>query len=172
MWLSLQEKPQQAVVQNSNEAERAEYVAHDLTRVVYGEDGNKIQTLSAKKMTYYESESRAEFVSPLLVLEAKDSNSKGKWRISANSGTLFDNEKLLLEQKVNAVNLIESDYIDRITSEYFRINIKDSTMHTEQPVQMFGDGLKITGSGLVADLNQEKIDLITHAQTKYLRNNP
>lgn len=165
MWLSLKDKPKNQQTKNTAQQEKAEYVAKDLNRIVFDKNGRRVQTLSAKKMTYFEAESRAEFESPLLVLESKEN--KGKWRISADSGTLYENDRLLLEQKVNAVNLTEADYIDRITSEFFRVNIKDSTMETEQPVQLFGDGLEIIGSGLFADLNQEKIDLIKHAKTIY-----
>lgn len=165
MWLSLKDKREQATANQSSQQEKAEYVAHDLTRTVFDQDGRKIQTLSAKKMTYYESKSRAEFDSPLLVLESK--SNKGKWRVSAQDGELYANDRLLLKQNVIAVNLTEKDYIDRIVSEYFRINLKDSTMQTEQQVQLFGEGIEIIGNGLFADLNQEKIDLIKHAKTIY-----
>ncbi len=170
MWLSLKEKPQDTATKEQSSEAKPDYVAYDLNRIVFDKNGQRIQTLSAKTMTYYESQNRAEFDSPLLLLESR--NNKGKWRVSAQKGQLIENNRLLLSDEVNAVNLTESDYIDRITSQYFHIDLKASTMHTEQPVQLFGDGLEITGSGLFADLNQEKIDLIKHANTKYLPKKP
>lgn len=168
MWMSLKDKATPVTGAMVDNNRQPDYVAHDLTRTVFDHTGRKTQSLSAKKMTYFEKENRAAFESPLLILESAQNN--GKWRISATSGVLFQNERLLLEQDVNAINLNASEYIDRITGENIRVNITDSMMLSDHDVNLFGDGLHITGSSLIADLNDQKIELLKHARTIYQNN--
>jgi lipopolysaccharide export system protein LptC len=165
MWLSLKDKPNEPQASVVNPGKQADYVAIDLNRIVFDANGKKTQALSAKKMTYFESENRAEFELPLLVLKSSQTNSK--WQISANRGTLYQNDRLLLQSNVDAVNLTIGDMINRITSDNISVNIIDNTMMSNDPVNMYGEGVEITGAGLMANLNEQKIELIRHAKTIY-----
>ncbi|MFT5161509.1 MAG: lipopolysaccharide export system protein LptC [Alteromonadaceae bacterium] len=185
MWVSLDDETPVPIQSNLTSAERAEYVAIDLKRIVYNQNGELTQQLTAKKMTYFDSQNRAEFDSPLLVLQTKQNNSDGssssssssdgnetsqaagKWRISSQSGILYNNNRLILRQNVDAINLVQSDYINSITAQNISVNIKDNTMLSDDNVQIRGDDVIMTGSGLIANLNDHHIELIRHAQTIY-----
>jgi lipopolysaccharide export system protein LptC len=165
MWFSLNENKTVKIQSSIDNYRIPDYIAIDLNRTVFDKAGRKIQALSAKKMTYFETENLAEFESPLLILESTKNNSK--WRISSTDGILYHNQRLLLENNVNAVNMVANGYIDRILGENIRVNIADNIMMSDHAVSLYGDGLKISGSGLVADLNKQRIELIKHAQTIY-----
>lgn len=188
MWLSLDDKTPPPIQSNLNTAERPAYVAVDLNRIVYDQDGNQTQQLSAKKMTYFESQNRAEFESPLLVLGSEQQNAaktsngnrenskdpnkdksknNNQWKISSDSGILYNNERLFLHQNVNAINLIESDYINSILTDSIEVNIKQNILLSDDIVQINGDGVIMIGSGLIANLNDQQIELIKHAKTTY-----
>ena len=167
MWQSLEDTKAPEQVAAPVQSSKPDFVAVNLTRTVYDQNGNKTQRLSAQKMTYYKRQDRAEFESPLLVLQS--SENKARWRISSDSGILYNNQRLLLEQNVNAINLNLNDPIEQITGDHIRIDTEKSIMMSDHPVNLLGDGVKILGSGLTADLNQEKIELIKHAKTIYQR---
>jgi len=167
MWQTLENSKAPEVASTPVTSAKPDFVAVNLTRTVYDANGNKTQRLSAQKMTYYKAQDKAEFESPLLVLQS--SENKASWRISSDSGILYNNHRLLLEQNVNAINLSVNDPIEQITGEHIRIDTEQSTMMSDHPVNLLGDGIKILGSGLTADLNQEKIELIKHAKTIYQR---
>ena len=168
MWTSLDDQSPSPIQSNLDSTERPEYVAIDLNRIVFDKQGNQIQQLTAKKMTYFKSQNRAEFDAPLLVLQSKPQMSK--WRISSVSGILYNDERLMLQHDVDATNLTESDYINSIAAQNIRVNIKDNTLLSDDLVQINGDDVIMTGSGLVANLDDEHIELIRHAQTIYQSN--
>lgn len=168
MWQSLKDNRAPAPVAQTPSSTKPDYVAINLTRTVYDSNGQRTQRLTADKMTFYKAEDKAEFQSPLLILQS--SENKGRWRISSQSGILYNNQELLLEHNVDAVNLTLTDPIDQITGDYVRIDTQASTMHSEHPVNLYGDGVIITGSEMTADLNQEHIELKKHAKTTYIRN--
>lgn len=165
MWMSLKQNTAPAIVVKTEDVQQPNYVARDLIRTVFDGSGRKTQRLSAKTMTFFDYNERAEFESPLLILESEQN--KGRWRISSNNGILYNNQRLLLQENVKADNLTLSDGIDRITGEHIRVNLINSTMISEHTVKILGDGIEIIGSGLNADLNEEQIELTKHAKTIY-----
>ena len=174
MWASLDDKPAPNHQPGLNDAERPAYVAVDLNRLVYDKSGNRVQKLTAQKMTYYQSTNRAEFDQPLLIVKSKrknqdnnKANTISQWRISANSGILYNNERLHLSQNVDAVNLNPAEYINSIEAQTIQMNIKDNILLSDNAVQINGDDVTMVGSGLVANLNDQQIELIKHAETIY-----
>ena len=165
MWQSLKDNRTPITPNSSPSTTKPDFVAINLTRTLYDSDGQRTQRLSADKMTFYKAQNKAEFQSPLLILQS--SENKGRWRISSQSGILYNNQRLILEQNVNAVNLTLTDPISQITGEHIRVDTKASTMHSKYPVNLYGDGIMITGSEMTADLNQEHIELKKHAKTIY-----
>ena len=165
MWTSLDEQNGQPTQSPLDSTETPEYVAVDLNRTVYDMTGAVTQQLTADKMTYYKSQNRAEFESPTLTMKSNENNHK--WRISSGSGILYNNDRLLLEQDVNATNLTESEPINTISGQNIRVNIKQNTLVSEQPVNITGDDVIMTGSGMTADLDKQQIELLKHAETIY-----
>jgi lipopolysaccharide export system protein LptC len=167
MWQTLQQNRTPVSNKVNQASATPDFVAVDLHQTVFNEQGKRTQRLSAQKMTYYKTIDKAEFESVVMVLQS--SENKGRWQISSDSGILYNNQRLLLEQNVNAENLTLSDPIERIVGEQVYINSQDSTMKSDHPVTLYGDGVKIEGSGMTADLNEEKIELVKHAKTIYHR---
>ena len=167
MWQSLKDNRAPVQAAPAPSSTKPDYIAVNLTRTVYDTNGQRTQRLTADKMTFYKAQDKAVFKAPLLMLQS--SENKGRWRISSESGILYNNQRLLLEQNVNAVNLTLTDPIDQITGDHIRIDTQASTMHSEHPVNLYGDGVVITGSEMTADLNQEHIELKKHAKTTYIR---
>lgn len=142
-----------------------DYIATDLTRTVYDKSGQRIQKLTAKKMTFFKHNHQAEFQSPLLILLSMEN--KGRWRISSQSGIMYNDQYLVLKKQVSAINLTLTDPIERISGEHIEIDTSNSTMYSQYPVNLYGDGIIISGSEMTADLNKEQIELKKHAKTLY-----
>jgi len=89
------------------------------------------------------------------------------WQINAAEATLYENNQLILEGNVTAINLTDNAMIDHINADNIQVDIELQTMSSEQPVELVGPDLKITGRGLKADLKAEVIELINHTRTIY-----
>ena len=149
-----QTAPQPVVVNDQTERQKPDFIAVDIKLTQFGQDGLRESQLSANKMEYYKQLDQATFTQPLIVLQPEQN--KGRWRISSNYGVLYNNQQLVLEQDVTATNLTLTDLVERIEGQKIDIDLKYSTMFSQQKVNLFGDGMMITGSDMLADLTQEQ----------------
>ena len=92
---------------------------------------------------------------------------QGVWRLSAREATLYDDEKLILEQDVMAESLTPNAMLNTIEATAIEYLISTKLMTSTASVTMKGPGLEIIGQGLNANLEEEVIKLINHTKTTY-----
>ena len=89
------------------------------------------------------------------------------WQISAEQGTFYDDQTLILERGVEINSLQPDTAIQRVITEYLVIDMAAESMRTDYPVTLFGPQLTIRGDGLKADLYAEKMELNRHVKTVF-----
>ncbi len=147
-----------------------DYIAHDLKRIIYDEQGHPAHQIEASKMEYYAGKEQMLFTQPRVTLF--NDSSLADWKLKALSGTLTGSELIVLENEVIASNLSEEDFIREITTEYIEVLIDKDIMQSDKSVQISGDKINIQGQGLLAHIKQKQVELSNHVQTIYSHENP
>lgn len=142
---------------------KPDYIANKLKQTIYNEIGTRSHTVTADKMELYQELGFSHFEAPIFTLY----NGPKNWQITAEEATLYENKILILEGNVIAQNLTDKAMITHINADHIRVEIDKRIMQSEQPVEVVGPGLLITGRGLNADLNTDVIELINHTRTIY-----
>ena len=140
-----------------------DYVATDLKQTKYSETGQRNFLIEAKRMELYQQLGFSHFSVPTFTLF----NGPHNWQLSATEATLYENNILILEGDVKAINLTENAMIDQINANQIQVDIGKRMMRSDLPVEITGPQLKITGQGLNADLNTDVIELVNHTRTVY-----
>lgn len=142
---------------------KPDYVAIALKQTTFDQQGKISHKVTATKMELYEQLGFTYFEQPIFTIY----NEKQTWQINAKEATLYENDTLILEGDVIAKNLTNNAMIENINADNIEVNIAEQTMRSEQPVELTGPNLRITGRGLEADLKAEVIELINHTRTIY-----
>ncbi|MBE0366810.1 LPS export ABC transporter periplasmic protein LptC [Pseudoalteromonas sp. MMG013] len=142
---------------------KPDYIATQLQQTIYDETGIRSHTVTADKMELYQELGFSHFEAPIFTLY----NGPKNWKITATEATLYENNILILEGNVVAQNLTDKAMITHINADHIRVEIINKLMQSEQPVEITGPDLLITGKGLHADLNTDVIELINHTRTIY-----
>ncbi|WP_440054900.1 LPS export ABC transporter periplasmic protein LptC [Pseudoalteromonas sp. T1lg65] len=158
----LTEKKDDSVKQEEHLA-KPDYIATQLQQLAYSENGQLNYQVKANKMEVFQELGFSHFTQPVFTLY----NGEQNWELSAAEATLYDNNMLVLEGNVLAKNLTEGAMISDVFADNVRVDIKQKLMNSQQPVEIIGPSLKITGKGLTADLHNEVIELINHTKTIY-----
>jgi lipopolysaccharide export system protein LptC len=94
-------------------------------------------------------------------------NSVNPWKISANKGTLDNNNRVKLEDRVSLKATDNDSLIQEIHGKYLELDLNTNIISSEQTIYIKGKGFTIYGSGLIVDLNTKQMTLKQHVQTTY-----
>lgn len=139
-----------------------EFTAELLHQEIFDENGNIHREVFSKKMEHYSELSLTHFEQPEFILYQQQ---VPHWRISAQMGNMQDG-KLVLDEQVIMLQIIEDSLVKKITTEYLEIDLNNSLVTTDKKINIEGNDLWIEGQGLVADLNLGTIKLTNHVQTR------
>lgn len=140
-----------------------DYIATDLKQTNFNTDGVVSHKVMAKKMSMYQSLDFTHFEKPQFTIYSED----GVWQLTADEATLYESERLILEQNVIAKSLTPNAMLDTITAKSVEYSISKKLMTSDTEVKMTGPGLEIIGQGLIANLEQDVVKLINHTKTTY-----
>ena len=139
-----------------------EFTAKLLHQEIYDENGNIEQEVFSQKMEHYSELALTHFKQPEFIIYQDD---KPHWRLSAKVGDLQDNS-LILDDDVVMLQIIDNALVNKITTEYIKINLKTNIVISDKPITIEGKSMFIQGQGLTANLNQGTIKLTDHVQTR------
>lgn len=162
-WPHIDEQKQEAAV--AIDTAEPDYVAHGLKRTIYDENGFVQTTVSAKTMRYFSIDALAEFEQPDVTLFTE--LSQPSWNLTAQQGFLYSNDKIVLENKVNATNLNVEEVIRHFKTAHLDVFIPEKRMHANQEVTILGDNLVMLGKGMSAELDKKRVELTDHVKTTY-----
>lgn len=145
------------------------YKAKNLTTTLYNSEGQLNHKVFASAMEHYDQLGFVSFEQPSYTLYSSDADSP--WVVTALEGTLYNNELIQLENKVNIENQSQDDFVKTITTEYIQINLDSKQMTSDQPVEIRGMQYVIQSNGFNANLRTQKYELIDHVHTTYSPSN-
>lgn len=145
------------------------YKAKNLTTTLYNSEGQLNHKVFASSMEHYDQLGFVSFEQPSYTLYSSDADSP--WVVTALEGTLYNNELIQLENKVNIENQSQDDFVKTITTEYIQINLDSKQMTSDQPVEIRGMQYVIQSNGFNANLRTQKYELIDHVHTTYSPSN-
>jgi lipopolysaccharide export system protein LptC len=140
------------------------YRAQNLNSKLYDKAGKLSHQVAAQKMEHYDELGFAVFDKPVYTLYL---DSGQPWQVTADEGTLYSNNRIVLEKNVKIVNLRTDEYIQEITTEFIEINLQSKTILSDQIVTITGVDYTVKSIGLFGDLATQQYELNEHVQTKF-----
>jgi len=142
-----------------------DFTARGLQTRLFESGGDLAHQLDAEGMAHYIQIGLTELTQPTYTVYTQDD--LATWQISAEQGTFYDDQTLILERGVEIISLQPDTAIQRVITEYLVIDMAAESMRTDYPVTLFGPQLTIRGDGLKADLYAEKMELNRHVKTVF-----
>ena len=140
------------------------YQAVNLNSKLFDKQGRLSHQVAAQKMEHYEALGFAVFHNPVYTLYLDDGQ---PWQVTAGEGTLYDNDRIQLENDVKIVNLRSTEYIKEITTQYIEINLVDKTLTSDQKVRISGLNYEVNSIGIYGNLTTQQYELREHVQTEF-----
>lgn len=139
------------------------YSALNLNSKLYDKNGKLSHEVAADKMEHYEELGFAIFENPVYTLFLDDGQ---PWQITAQEGTLHNNNRIQLERNVKIVNLRSEEYVKAIATEFIEIDLESKTLFSDQVVEIKGQDYLVTSVGLFGDLVTQQYELKEHVKTQ------
>ena len=124
-----------SIIENSNEPE---FIAENLDSNVYKESGDLSYVVSAERMEHYEKLNITHFEYPQYTLHPKDQ--KPTWQVTANEGTLYNNNRVTLDNRVRLVATDKDSLIQEIHGKNLEMDLKSNIISSEQTILILGKG--------------------------------
>ncbi|GGP77907.1 LPS export ABC transporter periplasmic protein LptC [Shewanella ulleungensis] len=146
--------------------ERPDFVADDLRTTEYNEQGLIASKVTAKHMEHYASSDITHFTDPVYLIYPE--NGKAQWQLSADKGQLNkQSNKVSLENNViiDAIDIEEP--LQSVTTQAVTLDLSTMIGSSQEMVYIKGKGFMIQGLGLHADLNSQKLSLLSEVEGTY-----
>ncbi len=140
------------------------YQATNLRSKLFDDEGNLTHQVAATKMEHYDELGFAVFNKPVYTLYLDNGE---PWQVTADEGTLYNNNRIQLEKNVRIVSLRTNEYIREITTEFIEIDLQSKTLSSDQMVNILGVDYQVKSMGLFGDLDTQQYELKEHVQTKF-----
>ncbi len=160
-WYSSNTKPQNII---DNEL-TPDFIAESLKSTLYDEKGKLSHIIEADRMEHYTDLALSNFESPNYTLYPKDGSSE--WHINAKEATLYKDNKVILKNNVVISTQEENSLVHEIQGKTLELDINTNIITSEQHIYILGRNFKMSGSGLIVDLNTTQMTLKNHEQTIY-----
>lgn len=161
-WL---EEEQQPLQDTQEDAWRPNYQARNLRSSLFDQDGRISHRIVAQSMKHYDLLGFTVFQLPEYTFYFHDGQQP--WTVTAEKGTLYENNRILLEQDVRITNLNNADVVQSIRTEFIEFDLTEKTMTSDQPVEIQGLDFVINSNGFQANMETKQYELLDHVQTLY-----
>jgi len=142
-----------------------DFIAEALKSDIYDDAGKLSHKIDAQRMEHYASLEFTHFEFPNYTLYPK--NSSSPWKVSANEATLYNNNRVMLENRVRLLATAPESLIKEIHCKYLELDLNTNIISSDQTVVIKGKDFTMHGSGLIIDLNTKQMTLTEHVQTIY-----
>lgn len=142
-----------------------DFIAEELKSDIYNLTGKLSHKIDAQRMEHYTSLEFTHFEFPNYTLFPK--NDSAPWLISANEATLYNNNRVILENRVRLLATEKNSLIQEIHCKYLEMDLNTHIISSDQTVVIKGKDFTMHGSGLIIDLNTKQMTLTEHVQTIY-----
>ncbi len=160
-WLS---KEEVKIDSQTEDAWVPNYQASNMRSTLYNKLGQINHQVFAKKMENFDLLGFTLFKQPEYLLFAQ---SLHPWRVDAQEGTLYEDQRIQFETNVEITSLDEEGYIKVIRTHFVEVNLADKTMYSDQAVEIIGPNYVIKSNGFTASLETQRYELLDHVKTVY-----
>lgn len=160
-WLAEEEVK---IISQTEEAWVPNYQATKLRSTLYDKLGRINHQVFAQQMESFDLLGFTLFKQPNYLLFAQ---SLHPWKVVAQEGTLYEDERIQFETNVEITSLDEQGYIQIIRTNFVEINLADKTMYSDQAVEIIGPNYVINSNGFTASLETQRYELLDHVKTIY-----
>ncbi|NQY34026.1 MAG: LPS export ABC transporter periplasmic protein LptC [Alteromonadaceae bacterium] len=140
-----------------------DYIAESLKSDIYNKSGILTYIINAQRMEHYAKLEVTHFEFPKFTLFPKDS--EFPWEITANEATLYGNNLVILENRVRLVSTDNNSLVREIQGKHLELDLNTNIISSEQAIKILGKDFAEQGSGLIVDLNTNKMTLTEHEYT-------
>lgn len=151
--------------QDQEEAWVPNYQARNMRSTLYDEDGEINHEVYAQKMEHYQLLGFTLFKQPQYTIYVK--NQAQPWHVVAAEGTLYEDNRILLETDVVIRSQTEEGFVRTIKSNFLEINLNDQTLTSDQPVLITGQNFLINSNGFEGNLTTLQFEFKDHVQTQF-----
>ena len=153
-YLTLFWEGSQTVLPLGSASNPVDFYAEQLDGRHFGLDGKLQQTLIAERMTHYRDSNESLLIEPRVTSIGNDGR---RWYGESREATLFGDESVQLRRDV-VIN--EIDGSARLTTERLNWHLPSQRVDTDLPVTLVQTGQTLHGTGLRADLEKERSELL------------
>ncbi len=140
------------------------YQAVNLDSKLYNKEGKLSHQVIADRMEHYQALGFTLFENPVYTLFLDDGE---PWQVTANEGTLYDNNRIQLEKNVRIRNLRTQEYVKEITTEFIEIDLHKKLLQSDQIVTISGLNYVVKSVGLSGNLLTQEYELKDHVETEF-----
>ncbi len=152
-----------SVLAGDQKVREADYYGVTLVNNRYGDNGLLSETLYAERSDHYPGEKTTYFTQPRLLTHKNTPTT-----LTADKGRLKDTKGLLF---LNGHVRIESESSKGepllMTTDSLTYNSKNLRARTNDRVVITGPGTRIEGTGMLYDVEQERLQLKSEVKTRY-----
>ncbi len=157
LWLSGSEEPALPEVAEEPVDEVADYWIEGGDMERFGDDGRRLLELRAREMNHYSAREQTTLQEVWLHYQASDILA---WDMVADSGKISDaTRRVHLDGNVRLLRLPEEGPVMRLTTDWLELLTDEEIARTDAPVLMLQAGSRVTGTGLLALLGEDRISI-------------
>ncbi len=156
------EDQKQAVI--DEQSIKPTYRAVNLNSKLYDDNGRLSHQVEAQSMEHFQPLGFMVFEYPLYTVYLEES---APWKVTAEEGTLYENNRIQLERNVKIVNMNNADYVQQISTDYIEINLNDKTLTSDSVVVISGDSFNVQSIGITGNLTTQQYKLTENVQTTF-----
>lgn len=161
-WLySLQQNDMPTLVKDDS---APEYIAKQMTTTVFGPTGSIQYQAQSSNVDYFNND-KTVFSQPILYVY--DENQIKTWRLQADTATLTDKDKLILQGNVKLQSLVETSKLQTIDAERAFVNLTTQDITSDTMVTLTGLNFTSQGKALDGNLRKESATLKEQVKTYY-----
>jgi|GEM_PF-1094257 Uncharacterized protein conserved in bacteria len=143
------------------------FTATKLHNQRYSADGKLTDIFTADQAFYYQQDKMTKTTHP--VLQTFDPDGQKAWNISANSGQLFSNDRLILHDNVLIKNHNPAIDVDRMQTSDLEMDINKHQITSDKPITIDSLDYHVQGVGLHADLNNKRYQILDQGHATYFK---
>ncbi len=133
----------------------------------YTADGKLMDILTAEQALYYEYNKITDALHP--VLQTFELNGQTAWNISAKTGKLFGNDRIILRDNVVIKNHNPALNVDQMQTSYLDMDMNTRQITSDKPVTIDSPDYHVQGVGLHADLNTKRYQILEQGHATYFK---
>ena len=162
-----EEFSRQSIPDNMRLKGELDYSVENFSLAMMDKSGNVQYHLSADSMLHYRDTDLTQLDLPNVELFKKTNE---HWLIKANQGKVSaKGSEIILAGDVelkSEVSTQQQPFV--ITTDNLNIKPETNTVSTEDPIMFSGDGVELSSTGMIADLDKETIKLLDKVRASYV----